>query len=152
MYRFEALEGYPDAASIEQICTLVSNPESLEAMLEERLKHQKRILCCYAYEGNNIVAYKIGYQPRPKYFESWIGAVAENHRRQGLATKLMNIQHEWCENQGFKIITTVTSANNRAMLIVNLQAGFNISGTLLDRMENYQVHLQKHLDPNAKHK
>jgi hypothetical protein len=60
----------------------------------------------------------------------------------------MNTQHIWCEENDYRIITTITAASNKAMLILNLKAGFMVSGTLLDRGENHQVLLQKVINEN----
>jgi ribosomal protein S18 acetylase RimI-like enzyme len=142
--RVEAIEGYPDDDLVENICTILSDqpPYPIE-LFKKKLKHQTRILGCYAYDQQGLVGYKIGYEPRPRYFESWQGAVGLDHRRQGIAERLMNIQHEWCKENNYRIITTITAASNNPMLILNLKAGFMVSGTLLDRGENHQVLLQK---------
>ena len=57
----------------------------------------------------------------------------------------MAVQHGWCESQGCSYITTIAAASNNPMLILNLKAGFAISGTLLDRGNNHKVLLQKML-------
>jgi len=142
--RIEAVEGYPDDNLVEKICTILSDqPPYPIDLFENQLKHQCRILGCYAYDGQGLAGYKIGYEPRPKYFESWQGSVDLDHRRQGIAERLMNVQHKWCEENDYRIITTITAASNNAMLILNLKAGFMVSGTLLDRGKNHQVLLQK---------
>ncbi len=148
-YQIKVEEGYPDTSQIERLCKLASDETEFSiAFFEDHLKHQKKILCCFAYDGEVMVGYKIGYQSRPKYFESWIGAISTEHRRKGLATKLMIAQHDWCAAHGFKIIDTIASSDNRPMLIANLKAGFNISGTFWDRQQNFKTLLQKKFDIN----
>ncbi len=148
-YQIKLYEGYPDNKQVDEICNLTFGEDAIPIpFLEDHLKHQKKILCCFAYDGEVMVGDKIGYQSRPKYFESWIGAISTEHRRKGLATKLMIAQHDWCAAHGFKIIDTIASSDNRPMLIANLKAGFNISGTFWDRQQNFKTLLQKNLDIN----
>jgi len=141
------LEGYPVDDIIEKLCTIPSDqPPFPVETFERRLKHQRGIFGCYAFDDDMLVAYKIGFEPRPRYFESWMGAVAHEYRRQGLAARLMVEQHKWCTERGYRIISTITDASNRAMLILNLKSGFVIAGTHMDRGENHQVLLQKRID------
>ncbi len=138
------IEGYPEDAVVLKLCTIADEeaPFPIE-IFERRLKHQPHILGCYAYDKDELVGYKIGYESRPRYFESWMGAIAPAYRGQGIARELMSEQHHWCEEKGYRIITTITDGSNTPMLILNLKAGFVISGTQLDRGENHQVLLQK---------
>ena len=140
------IEGYPDDEVAVKLCMIADEQAPFPiATFERRLKHQPHILGCYAYDNDVLVGYKIGYESRPRYFESWMGAVTPAYRRQGIAQELMREQHRWCEKEGYRYITTITDASNASMLILNLKAGFVISGTQLDRGENHQVLLQKRI-------
>jgi GNAT superfamily N-acetyltransferase len=145
--RYLTLEGYPSWETAERICAIPSDAARFPIeTFERRLKHQYRILVCFCLDEDNLVAYKIGYESRPKYFESWMGAVEPVHRRNGIARQLLTLQHQWCIDNDYRFITTISDASNRAMLILNLQEGFIISGTLNDRGENHQVLLQKEIN------
>jgi len=81
--KFRQDEGYP--THIKDIETLSKQIEGFsEKVLEHSLKDRPQILCCYAYDNDELVGYKIGYSPRLSYFESWIGCVHPNYRKQGI--------------------------------------------------------------------
>ncbi len=139
------VEGFPEQ-HLDAICHAADAIEPIPRdALVSHLKHQHNILSCLAYGGNQLVGYKIGYQIRQYYFESWIGGVILTHRRQGIAGRLIEQQHQWCIAHGFHYINTLTEGNNHAMLITNLKAGFGIIGTMHDRNQVLKVILQKHL-------
>ena len=117
--------------------------------LSMALKERQKILICVAFHDTKVIGYKIGFQERPKYFESWRGGVLTEYRGRKIAQDLLRIQHEWCIEQGFAILTTVTNSNNIPMLIVNLRGGFEIVGTFLDRRKIVKVMLQKQLLPST---
>ena len=143
-YEIRIVEGYPEAEIAELMWLYQLNLEFLEIGLKTRNK----ILSCFAYIGTEMVGYKIGYQDRIGYFESWIGAVTEEHRRKGIAKALMDAQHKWCTDEGFKIVSTITAADNPPMIITNLKSGFEICGTFFDRQKILKVIFQKILVPD----
>jgi len=50
--RIEAVEGYPDDDLVEKICTILSDqPPYPINIFEKQLKHQCRILGCYAWQN-----------------------------------------------------------------------------------------------------
>lgn len=142
--RFESVEGYPSDSLVTEICGVDDQPYPPD-LFARQLQHQHRFFGCYAYEDSVLIGYKIGYEPRPRYFESFLGAIRPDRRREGIAQHLMELQHKWCLDQGYRYITTTTAASNNAMIILNLKAGFTIVGTLLDRGNNHKVMLQKEL-------
>ena len=48
--------------------------------------------------------------------------------RRGLARELMVEQHRWAGEAGYRLVETRTRSHNRAMVILNLQCGFEIVG------------------------
>ena len=113
--------------------------------LQQALKGKQKILACLAFVGDEPIGFKLGYQERLHYFESWQGGVAEEQRNRGVASELMRIQHAWCAAQGFRILTTTTDNKNVPMLTLNMRHGFVIVGTFIDRKEHVKLILQKHL-------
>jgi predicted GNAT superfamily acetyltransferase len=111
--------------------------------LAEALAGRKNIYLQIARLDGAAVGFKLGYQERPKYFESWRGGVIATARGRGIARAMMQAQHEWCASEGFKIIQTVCQAENQAMISLNLSMGFMVVGSYLDRGEVLKVILQK---------
>lgn len=75
-----------------------------------------------------LVGFKLGYRQGTDVFYSWLGGVHPDARRQGIAAALMRHQHDWAKGRGYRFVETRTRAANRAMIILNLQAGFTITG------------------------
>lgn len=76
------------------------------------------------------VGCKLGYERKPGHYYSWLGGVEPAFRGQGIAAQLMRQQHAWCRQQGYRRIRTQTYNQWRAMLLLNLKAGFDIVGTV----------------------
>ncbi len=114
--------------------------------LRSALEGKQHIHLCLAFQEGRPVGYKLGYMQRAHYFESWRGGVLPSARRKGIAGELQRMQHKWCKAQGFRILTTITDGHNAPMLILNLQHGFAIVGTVFDRGQHLKVVLQKRWD------
>ncbi len=143
-----AMEGPPSAAMAAGI--LSACREIFGSMDEEkyfrRLRESDRLLILVACDHDEIAGFKIGYQAETGVFYSWIGGVRAIYRRRGIARSLLEKQHAWCEDQGFRIIRTKTYNRWKNMLILNLQHGFDITGTRLKEDGSLQIMLEKRLD------
>lgn len=111
--------------------------------LEKILENKNNILFVFAYIDKYIAGYKVGFETKSKYFESYNGLVSNEHRRKGLASKMMEAQHDWCKKSEFKIIDTIVAKDNKAMIIANLKGGFEINGTIWDRDSVFKILMQK---------
>ena len=123
-----------------------SQAAEVSDFIGQSVNGHKWIHLCMAYEASHLVGYKLGRSNDPRTFESWMGGVLPAARNRGIATELSRRQEEWCRSQGFRFLTTETSHDNKAMLILNLKQGFHIAGTYLDRSTNMKVVLQKSLN------
>ena len=107
---------------------------------------QRRVHLVLVRHGAEPVAFKLGFQHDPGTFESWRGGVLPSARRQGLARRMLAVQHAWCRAAGFAVVQTQTSADNQPMLLLNLQAGFRIVGTQVNRAGVLKVDLEARLE------
>ena len=99
--------------------------------LRAELDMKNNVLTTFAARaGGQLVGFKIGYHRRQGHFHSWIGGVAHDWRRLGIAEQLMQAQHAWCRSRGYQVIRTVTLQRYGAMFQLNLRHGFEIMGTL----------------------
>jgi hypothetical protein len=151
---YRIIEGLPDDEVLSWVVEVSDNAYSAVGSVGEyqrQLTGKRSILTCIAFNEGAPVGFKIGYEERPHYFESWRGGVIETIRRRGIAQQLTRNQHAWCEQQGFRFITTICSNDNTAMLILNLRHGLRITGSFLDRKEHLKLIMQKHLDGKPSH-
>ena len=146
-----------DDATLHEICLLArSLDRRLEAPVERYIEScrlglagRKWIHAGLAYDGDELVGYKLGRSCDPRCFESWRGGVKADYRRRGIASELAARQEAWCRSQPFSAIMTRTAPDNAPMLILNLRRGFVVSGTLLVRGTTMNVELHKSLGKNA---
>ena len=90
---------------------------------------KKDLLGLLAYDDTQLAGYKLGYPLSPGVFYSWLGGVSPSYQNQGVATQLMNRQHEIIKEAGYQIVRTKTRSSYTPMLILNLKLGFKINGT-----------------------
>ena len=113
---------------------------------EDRLDHALGLhLLLARNDGGQPVGFKLGYRERPGRFYSWLGGVLPEYRGQGLARLLMDRQHAYCRDQGYRFIRTQTRNRWRQMLILNLKAGFDVIGTQTNRKGEVIIVLEKKL-------
>ena len=129
--------------------TAPGHPEPAATEVAEQLRIAVNghhwIHLCTASAAGQLVGFKVGRSNDPRTFESWVGGVLPNARKQGIASELARRQEAWCRANGFQFIQTETAQDNAAMLTVNLKQGFCIVGTYLDRGIHLKVILQKAL-------
>ena len=92
-----------------------------------------------------IVGFKLGYAQDAQTFYSWLGAVAPEHRRVGIASQLMAAQEAWCRKNGFQYLQTKTKNRFREMLLLNIKSGFHIVGLIESEQRGTKIILEKML-------
>lgn len=112
--------------------------------LQRRLRGRRRLLLAAVAE-DRVVGYKFGYEDSPGRFYSWIGGVNPAWRRQGIARRLMDRQHEWARQRGYPRVRTHTANEHRNMLLLNIVAGFDVIGTLINHKGEGRIILEKQL-------
>ena len=86
----------------------------------------------YAKHNEKWVGYKLGYEEKFGVFFSWIGGVAAAYRGQGIASTLMQQQHQWCAEHHYSTLTTLSNNSYKTMMRLNLKHGFDITGIRTD--------------------
>lgn len=113
--------------------------------LLNRLENKKNLLITLAMENEKVVGYKIGYELDHDKFYSWLGGVDASHRKHGIASNLMKLQHEFLKQNSYKIVQTKTKNKWKNMLILNLKHGFDVIGTYTDEKGEPKIILEKRL-------
>lgn len=136
-----------DHKSNQDLSSVYEDISNLEAQVFESAFHSsadiqarllnKNFLILIAEIEENPVGFKVGFEEKPDHFYSWIGGVISKFRGQGIAKNLMESQHTWLKNFGYKTVTTHTENQFKSMLILNLKFGFDVVGTLHVGDENY---------------
>ncbi len=106
---------------------IFSTPYCKDRMYE-KTRGCKKFLAQFFFDGSQPIAFKVGYDCGD-HFYSWVGGVMPFYRGQGLAKKMMDRQHEWVKEQGFRRIRTHTDARFPEMIDLNNKYGFKLVGT-----------------------
>lgn len=109
----------------------------------QRLHEKTDLSFLLAYEEDTLIGFKVGYMRFQEVFFSWLGAVCKKHRRKGVARRLIEHQHNLCVERGYSEIQAESAGTNRAMLILNLQQGFDVVGVHLGHEDVLTVQLRK---------
>lgn len=132
--------------------TVAGVQELLDACFDEptkdfvaRLQGKKSPVLFLACHEGRAVGFKLSYERRPDECYSWLGGVQPDYRRRGIADELMRRQHSWAQAAGYRSVTTETENRYRGMLILNLNAGFDIVGTYVHDSGCLRILLRKDL-------
>lgn len=116
-----------------------------EGALQSRLKG-KQPLILVAEQGGRLVGVKIGYRLSETCFYSWLGGVAPEGRRGGVAQALLEAQEAWVIEQGFDELRVKSRNRFPAMLRLLLRNGYLIEHMeKKDGLEDYRLHFVKSL-------
>lgn len=77
--------------------------------------------------------FKAGYAATRDRYYSWLGGVDPSCRGQGVASRLMALQHEWVSAEGYVVVETHVEQANDAMVALNLKHGMKITGFFMKR-------------------
>ena len=143
--------GMPDEQTMDGILQLHNHIFANADELVEKVALRPNVLFVVAIEENKVVGYKIGYSLSEDRYYSWYGAVHEEYRGRGIASKLMELQHQLVKDAGYETIETKTRNKWRSMLILNIKHGFDITETFTDDDGIHRIVLEKKLlDNNVK--
>jgi GNAT superfamily N-acetyltransferase len=97
--------------------------------LAEKIKSKKDPFLLLAEIDDEVVGYKLGYRLDDTTFYSWLGGVVSKYQGLGIASDLMQAQHDWCRTRGYKKVQTKTKNKFPEMMILNIKSGFKIVST-----------------------
>lgn len=92
----------------------------------ERIHSKEELLINLCYDSEDLIGFKVGYRYNENTFYSWVGGVLTANRKQGIAQKLMELQHQKAKEIGFDSVRTKSMNPFKAMMILNLKNGFDI--------------------------
>ena len=128
---FETVEGEHALAATDEILSLCHAlfPDFIDAYVLDRLPTVAGLAMVAARGPDGaLLGFKLGYARGEGIFYSWLGGIHPSIRRRGVGRQLMRRQHDWAQEQGYAFVETRTRAVNNAMIILNLQSGFQIVG------------------------
>ncbi|EZH65165.1 hypothetical protein DH09_16080 [Bacillaceae bacterium JMAK1] len=130
------------------------NPERLNDLHEqifdsdnivEKFRYKPEIVATMAWEGEELIGYKLGYAQNESTFYSWLGGVHPERRKRGIGEQLLLEQHRELKKRGFAHVETKTMNRWRDMLLLNIRSGFCITGTHTNESGDVMIMLRKRL-------
>lgn len=113
--------------------------------LINKMANKPKLLVITAMNGVKVIGYKIGYELDKNKFYSWLGGVDTNYRNHGIASKLMEKQHQYLKGKGYRFVQTKTMNKWRNMLVLNIKNGFDVIDTYTDEKGLHKIILEKKL-------
>lgn len=94
------------ALSVEIFGVSAKDPKYAIERWEEHLSQHGLLLG--AFDGDELVGFKFGYEREPGALHSWLGGVREPYRRRGIMRLLTEKQESWARNNGYHCVTVNT--------------------------------------------
>ena len=113
--------------------------------LINKMSTKPELLIITAQDGERLAGYKIGYKLDKVKFYSWLGGVRSDYRKEGVASRLMEKQHQYLRDSGYRVVQTKTMNKWRNMLILNIKNGFDVIETYIDEKGLHKIVLEKKL-------
>jgi predicted GNAT superfamily acetyltransferase len=144
-YNYVIFNSIPDGDVLEGITTLHKDIFGTSDDLINKMASKPQLLVITAMKGKKVIGYKIGYAIANNKFYSWLGGVDTNYRKHGVASMLMEKQHQYLKGNGYNIVQTKTMNKWRSMLVLNIKNGFDVIGTYRDEKGLHKIILEKKL-------
>jgi predicted GNAT family acetyltransferase len=144
-----AFQSIPEKNVLDGILHLHEQIFGQKDNLLEKMERKPNILIFVALDRGHVVGYKIGYELDKQTFYSWLGGVDPNIRKQGIGSMLMERQHDYLRDVGYKVVRTKTMNKWRNMLLLNIKSGFDVIETYIDDKGLHKIVLEKKLDASS---
>jgi len=145
--KYKTYVGAPPEKILQDMVHLYSNifSDADIKFFKQRVKAQPELFSVLAYDTESLVGFKMGYPYKEGTFYSWIGGVLSPYRQKGIAKQLALLQEQWAKENGFTKLRTKSMNRFKAMMILNLKNGFNITNVYTNARGQTKVVFEKHL-------
>lgn len=136
----------PRVADLAHLYRLVFDAPLEPAAIDQMLA-RPNLLAAVAYSDGRPAGFKVGYTlpEAPDVLYSWIGGTHPDHRRQGIAWRLMMDQHRLAASMGLAAVETKSRPKWAAMVTLNLKAGFTLVREYTGRCGGLKYEFRKDL-------
>jgi GNAT superfamily N-acetyltransferase len=106
-------------------------PRDLESF-RRRFQGRYNILQMIARIKDLPVGFFMGFELKPTTFFAWFYGVLPDHRRQGIATQLMEAVHEWARENEYESVRLECHNSARSMLHLAIALEYIVAGIRWD--------------------
>jgi len=107
------------------------------------LQNEKNLIILLATLEDQYVGFKIGYEVAPDLFYSWAGGVRKKYRNNGIASKLMCLQHDILLAKNFQVVETRCRPSWSAMVYLNYKYGLKLTKSYLGKSGDRKLLFKK---------
>jgi len=106
-------------------------PREVESF-RRRFRGRYNVLQLVARRDGEPVVFFLSFELKPNVFFAWFYGVIPSHRRQGVASQLMEAVHSWAQQNDYESIRFECPNQNRPMLHPAIAVGYDIVGIRWD--------------------
>src|SRR5215471_7383540 len=122
-------------------------PRDEDEFLRRYLGRHNVVQMVARLEGR-AVGFVIGFELKPRVFVLWFLGVLNSHRRQGIASQLLDALHHWGKDNDYDSVRVECFNRQRAMLHLALHNDYDVVGLRWDADHGDNlILLQKALTP-----
>jgi predicted GNAT superfamily acetyltransferase len=144
---YQTLLGIPAPTIIDQLVCVYSElfEDAKVDFFLARIHSQQDLITNLCYDDSQLIGFKLGYQYDQTTFYSWVGGVLPEFRKQGVAQKLMQLQHASAKEKGYQKVRTKSMNRFKPMMILNLKHGFDIVQVYTNDSQQTKIVFEKNL-------
>ncbi|MEQ6124279.1 GNAT family N-acetyltransferase [Pseudotenacibaculum sp. MALMAid0570] len=144
-YRYEIVKRIPKQKTIQELLVLYKTlfDDAKLAFFVDRIHAKEDLVTILCYHDDLLVGFKLGYRYNDTTFYSWVGGVLDEHRKQGIAQKLMELQHDCALKKRYEKVRTKSMNRFKPMIILNLKNGFDIVSVYTNESEQTKIIFEK---------
>jgi GNAT superfamily N-acetyltransferase len=124
--------GQEDLPLIVELYNKIFRPGRDLESFQRRYQGRHNILQMVARLDDKPVGFALGFELKPSVFFSWFYGVLPDHRRQGIASQLMDAVHGWARLNEYDSIRFECHNQHRPMLHLGIALGYDIVGIRWD--------------------
>ena len=124
--------GQEDLPLIVNLYNQIFRPGRDLESFQRRYQGRHNVLQMVARVDDQPIGFTLGFELKPGVFFSWFYGVVPEHRRQGIASQLMDAVHGWAKLNDYDSIRFECHNQHRPMLHLAIALGYDIVGIRWD--------------------
>ncbi|MFD2567136.1 GNAT family N-acetyltransferase [Pseudotenacibaculum haliotis] len=146
-FTYQTISGVPEQKVLDELLHLydVLFDDARLDFFVDRINTKEDLVTILCYHNNVLVGFKLGYKYDQITLYSWVGGVLPEYRKQGIAQKLMELQHQCAKEKEYKKVRTKSMNRFKPMIILNLKNGFDIIQVYTNDSKQTKIIFEKNL-------
>jgi GNAT superfamily N-acetyltransferase len=124
--------GPEELPDIVRLYNQIFRPARDMEAFHRRYLGRHNVLQMLARVNGKPVGFFLGFELKPGVFFAWFYGVLPEHRRQGVASQLMDAVHDWARENDYESIRFECYNQHRPMLHLGIALGYDIVGIRWD--------------------